>query len=253
MAILNTANLKSTITKEGQSYDVNNSSNTHRANNIDVDVTVVKTADKEWVLPNSVVRVNTKITNNTDQTIENLTIKDTLSEGVTFVAGSVKIGSVERPELDPIAGFDLTVTLGGFGVDMDISYEIQTPEYPEVGAFTNQTNVGFELESTQFSLDSNVLTINIIDNDISLLKTASSNVVKTGDQLTYTITITNNGEIENTNLFFTDTLPDTVEFVAGSVKVNDEAKDQFNPNDGFSLDNLGAGQTIKIVFDVMIK
>lgn len=253
MAILNTANLKSTILKEGQSFDVDSSSNTHRTNNIDVDVSVVKTADKMWILPNSVIRVNTKITNNTDQTIENFTIKDTLSDGVTFVEGSVNIGGVERPELDPIIGFDLTATLGGFGADMDISYEIQIPKYPIISLFTNQTSIGFILESTQFNLDSNEITINIIENDIALLKTASYNVVKTGDILTYTITITNNGEIENTNLFFKDVLPDTVDFVAGSLKVNEETKDQFNPNDGFSLDDLGAGQTIKVVFDVIIK
>ena len=54
MAISNTANLKSNITSgDDEKVEVINKSNTHIAYNMDNDVTVVKTSEKTWTLPNN--------------------------------------------------------------------------------------------------------------------------------------------------------------------------------------------------------
>ena len=56
-------------------------------------------------------------------------------------------------------------------------------------------------------------------NEVSMYKYASSSAVISGDTLTYTIEITNDGTFENTDLVFKDELPEGVSFVEGTVKV----------------------------------
>ncbi len=87
---------------------------------------------------------------------------------------------------------------------------------------------------------------------MSLLKTADTSAVKSGDTITYTITITNSGTITNTNLFFTDPTPSETTFVDGSVEIDDTSNPSFNPQTGFNLSDLEANQTIIVNFKVKI-
>lgn len=253
MAILNKASLTSTIPNGvGGTVEVSAESNTHRANNVDMDITIEKSAEQTWAIPESVIRVTTNITNNTDLNIEDITIKDTLGEGASFVAGSITVDSQQYKEEDIIKGFTIPVTLGGSGGSMEISYQIQLDKYIDVNTITNSSTINFELDAKQFNIVSNVLSIDVLHNDISILKTADASVVKTGDILTYTITITNNGQLMNTNVKFIDQLPSDVEFVGNSVKIDGTTYADYDPNVGFALNDINANDTIIIEFKAKV-
>lgn len=253
MAILNTASLSSKITKGvDEKVEVINKSNTHVASNMDNDITIVKTTEKDWAIPNKQITITTVITNNTSENIEDITILDTLSEGATFVKGSLKVGSQTYEDLDPTQGFTLPVTLGGFGANMTFTYDVLIDEYVAANQITNKTKITITLDEKQYDIESNELLITILNNEISLLKTANTKAVKSGDVITYTITITNSGTILNTDMFFTDPIPEGTTFVENSVKVNDALKEGVNPSTGFQLDDLDANQSIKIEFQVTV-
>lgn len=253
MAVRNVANLTSKIEgSDGQKVEVSNNSNIHIASKVDTDVVITKTAEKLWGLPKDTLKITTTITNNANENIFDLNIKDTLSEGATFKAGSVKIGSVEREELNPIDGFMLDVTIQAQGGELDMTYDVVIDEYPDVDEFKNSSSVSLNVDNKEFNLSSNELTISILSNDVTLFKTANTVAVKSGDVLTYTIAISNTGSLKNTELFFTDQIPDGTTFVPDSVTIDNESKAGYNPTTGFNLNDLDVGDTITITFQVNV-
>ena len=109
-----------------------------------------------------------------------------------------------------------------------------------------------ELNGQKFVINSSELKITVLQNKISLLKTATPSAVKSGDEITYTIMITNAGEMTNTDLLFTDEIPTGTAFVENSVKIDDIEKAGYNPADGFALNDLEANGSIKVEFKVLV-
>lgn len=175
-----------------------------------------------------------------------------MGTGAKFVEGTLKVGIESYPGNNPITGATLPVTVGGQGGELTFSYEVAVDDPAEVETFVNQSNVQFEISGTQYNVSSNEVSVHILDNQVYLLKTADKTIVKSKDVVTFTITITNDGELENTNMMFSDPLPTGATFVAGSVKIDDEVKADLNPTTGFALSNLAAGGQIKIEFQVTI-
>ena len=253
MAIINMANLTSTITSaSGTAFDVSAKSNAVEIYDLTKEFLVVKTTQKEWTIPGDKLTFTTTITNNLNTNITNITIKDILGAGAKFVEGTLKVGSESYPNDNPITGATLPVTIGGQGGEMTFSYEVAVDDPAEVETFVNQSNVQFEISGTQYNVYSNEVSVHILDNQVYLLKTADKTIVKPKDVVTFTIRITNDGGLENTNMMFSDPLPTGVTFVGGSVKIDDEVKVDLNPTTGFALSNLAAGGQIKVEFQVTI-
>lgn len=253
MAVRNVANLKSKIEgPDGQKVEVTNNSNVHIANKIDTDVVITKTAEKMWGLPKETLKITTTITNNANVNIVDLNIKDTLSEGATFSTGSVMIGSLKREELDPIDGFMLDATIQAQGGELVMSYEIVIDEYPSAPEIKNSSSVSLNVDSKDFTISSNDLSIDILSNEISIYKTASTTAVKSGDVLAYNFTISNTGTLNNTELFFTDQIPEGTTFIEDSVVIDGAVKMGYDPSTGFALPDLPANNTITLSFEVTV-
>lgn len=252
MAILNQATLTSKFSNSaGEEISVTKKSNTHLANNLTTDLKIVKTASQNWALAGDTLTVTTTITNDTDLTIDTFAFKDTLSSDASFVAGSLKIGTETYADFDPIAGFTAPITLDGSGVSAEISYQIKITQYPQSSAVKNSSTITANLDSRDFTLSSNEVNIDILDNEIWLNKSASRAVVS-GDELTYTIVISNSGSFTNTDLFFTDPIPSGTTFVAGSVTVDGVSQSTYDPNTGFSLGSLAPNAEITVTFKVKV-
>ncbi|KJR45029.1 putative internalin [Desulfosporosinus sp. I2] len=75
----------------------------------------------------------------------------------------------------------------------------------------------------------------------------------TGDILTYTTVITNNGNVPLSNVIFTDTLPVGTSFVPGSVTLNGVPQPLLSPNPpGFSIGNIPSGVSVTVTFRVTV-
>lgn len=99
---------------------------------------------------------------------------------------------------------------------------------------------------------SNTVAIFIVKQNMQILKQCSSNVVIAGQLLTFTNTISNLGNAANTNVVFTDLIPEETAFVEGSVKIIDVEQPDYNPAEGFSLDNLSPQDKVIVIFEVTI-
>lgn len=251
MAIINISKLKSSILVQGETVEVTNQSNACKTHNLTTDITINKTASKTWGLPASELTISTQIINNTDLTLSAIHFADTLT-GATFVEGSLKIGEQEYADFDAISGFDMPVTLGGAGADLTVSYKIIIDEFTDLNQVLNTTTLTITESTQEFQVTSSQLNIDIIHNDITLYKHASSTAVVSGGTLTYTIEITNAGDYTNTNLVLSDTLPQDVEFVSGSIQVDSVSKPDATL-DSLELGSLAPDQTITVTFQVTIK
>ena len=82
-------------------------------------------------------------------------------------------------------------------------------------------------------------------------KSASANTVNLGDTVTYTVTLDYPGNLSLTDAVFTDILPQGMDFVPGSVRVNGLSCPDANPEAGFSVPNISGGQTLTVIFDAV--
>ena len=73
-----------------------------------------------------------------------------------------------------------------------------------------------------------------------------------GDELVYTITLTNIGNVIDNNVFFQDTPSVGAVFKANSVKVNNVSQPSFNPTVGFSLGSIGIGNVVTVEFTATV-
>jgi uncharacterized repeat protein (TIGR01451 family) len=87
----------------------------------------------------------------------------------------------------------------------------------QTGAITNMARVAgaeFEFDVTDNTINS--ITQVALDTDLSLKITASADSAPTGNQVTYFLTVVNNGTNPAPNVVLTDRLPDTVNFVSAN-------------------------------------
>lgn len=250
MAIQNTARVSSQVTSQsGDNVDVVTFSNVSEVEQIDIDVTVTKTASKGWVLPEGELTLTTTITNKTNKTIENFKFKDTLI-GATFVAGSVKIGNVLHENLDPLAGFDMQVTLGA-GADVSVSYTIKAEKLPAGEIVKSRSVISFTLDGETFDVASNEEVVEVLFSGLTVLKTSTPTAAIKGSILTYTIDITNDGTRDNTAVVFSDTLPAELSFVENSITVNGSPQPTYTL-DNIQLGNLNPGDSVTVTFKATV-
>ena len=94
---------------------------------------------------------------------------------------------------------------------------------------------------------------------VALTNDADTNLqVSSGDTLTYTITISNNGAVDATGVVFTDTMPTNVTYVAGSGRLNGAAAgisfagSTLTADYAGTIGNFARGTTATITFDVTV-
>jgi uncharacterized repeat protein (TIGR01451 family) len=176
----------------------------------DSDLSVTKTDSPDPVTVGNNLTYTVTITNNGPDAATGVTLTDTLPGGVTVVsiystngACSLASGTVTC-NFDPMAnGAVVTVTI------------VVTPNTP--GGITNTATVaGNETDPNTANNTATAVTTVIQPSDLSVTKTDAPDPVTVGSNLTYTVTITNNGPDAATGVTLTDTLPGGVTFVSAT-------------------------------------
>ena len=142
-----------------------------------------------------------------------------------------------------------------------IPVNTNAPEWKEIGTVINSgnnTNLTVEFLSEGPAAIGNDYAID----DISLrevqipefipVKTVSTPVANVGEIVTYTVTLDNTCTSPLTDIFFSDIVPNGLEFVSGSVTINGAQDLNANPNNGFVLPNIPGGNTATVTFDALV-
>ena len=133
-------------------------------------------------------------------------LTDTLPSGVTFVSAIPSQGSCSQ------ASGTVTCSLGTLSSGASAGVEIKvTPQ--AAGSITNQANVSSSVSDPSLTNNSAsaVTTVDPVA-DLSITKTDSPDPVSSGEQLTYTLNVSNSGPSPATSVSVSDTLPGSVTY-----------------------------------------
>ena len=194
-------------------------------------------------------------------------VKDSIPEGTSFVAGSIKVNGVadaSKTETDLEDGIRVTVpaktdenTLG----ETTISFEVTVNEL-EGEAFTkdikNIATINKNLNNPESPDEpTNEVTTVVNKSDLKYNKSAnpeSGSTVKVGDEITYTIHLDNSKGTAPTSTIVKDTIPTGTTFVKDSIVVGGQAQVGKTADDlanGIQVD-LAAGESKDVVFKVTV-
>ena len=174
---------------------------------------------------------------------------------VSFLKGSVKINGVVQPAYDPVDGFALPDLNPGDTVV--IEYKLKADNQNETSitqyATLRYTVKDPERGNVNFSENTETVSIIVVNDKISVVKSVDKTIAFKGEKLHYTVTIANNGNLIKNGLVFKDSAPVGTVFVDNSIKVDGIVYPAYNPEIGFVLRGLLPDETTTIEFDVKVK
>ena len=142
-----------------------------------------------------------------------------------------------------------------------IPVNTNAPEWKEIGTVVNSgdnTNITVEFVSEGPAVIGNdyaVDDISLNEIDVPLftpVKTINTPVANVGDTVTYTVTLENTCSSSLTDVFFTDIVPDGLEFLPGSVTINNSPDLTADPNNGFELPDIPEGDIATVTFNAIV-
>ena len=207
-------------------------------------ITFTKKVDKTEVKAGEKLLYTIEVTNNGE--VEGTAkVVDEAPKGTDLVEGSIKVSNSDETytETDLNNGIDVTVPAGE---TVTVTFEVIVGDLEDKTVISNQATVnGKPTDETHTTYKEAVL---------SFEKTSNKTAVAVGEEIEYTITVTNSGTAEGTAKV-TDTVPEGTSFVEGSIKVNGEEKPNLGETDlntGIDL-TLGAGEEGTVSFKVTVE
>jgi uncharacterized repeat protein (TIGR01451 family) len=167
------------------------------------DLSVVKTASPNPVVAGSQLTYTFTTTNNGPSGDTGVVLSDTLPAGEQYVSSSSSQGTVTNNN------GALSVQLGSLAAGAVATTSVVVMVNPgATGSITNTVTVTGNDSDPNLSNNTSTVTTQVVQSvDLALVKTASPNPVKPGQQLTYTLTATNDGPSNATGVSIVDTLP----------------------------------------------
>lgn len=256
MIITNKSNITyNAVMPDGSTARADTSSNTVSTEILTYSVSKTIRSDKTAVKDGETIRNTVTIANNSATKISDGFFSVPQPDGAGFVAGSVKINGIAQPNYDPRAGFaipDLKT-----GETLTIEYDLKADSPTVKNSVTHFAKLDYAVSDptrgkVTYSENTDAVSVKIISDKISVIKSVDKSFALKGEILHYTITVANTGNAAKSDMIFKDRIPDGTTFVADSVKINGTAYSVYNPETGFVLQSLAPGKTVGIEFDVKV-
>ncbi|MHB1405692.1 MAG: DUF7507 domain-containing protein [Desulfitobacteriaceae bacterium] len=221
------------------------------------ELTMAKSVDMAFATIGDTLTYTTIITNTGDVPATNVFFQDIPPAGTLFVPNSVTVNAVPQPGFDPSVGFNIgNIPAEG---SITVTFQAIVNALPVPAQLINTSTTTFQyqvdpgLPPETGTAESNPVTTQVNVALTSVVKNVNKVVAITGDILTYTTVITNNGNAPLLNVVFTDTPPVGTAFVPGSVTTNGVPQPLLNPiPPGFPIGNIPIGASVTVTFRVAV-
>jgi uncharacterized repeat protein (TIGR01451 family) len=206
------------------------------------DISITKTDSPDPVIAGETLIYTVTVDNAGPSDAVNVVVTDTLPAGVTFVSTS---GCNNDPSGVP------TCTLGTIAAGGSAQYTIEvTVNAGTSGTITNTASVVSDATDpdTGNNPTTENTTVNQPEADLLITKTDSPDPVTVGDNVTYTVVVSNGGPDAAQNVVLTDTLPGGVTFV--SATPDQGSCSESGGTVTCNLGNIASGASVNIVIVV---
>ncbi|MDA2197298.1 MULTISPECIES: hypothetical protein, partial [unclassified Bacillus cereus group] len=223
---------------------------------LDAMITMVKSVDQTLVTLGDTITYTTLLTNTGNTNATNITFTDLIPNGTTFITDSVTIGGITQIGLNPNTG----ITIGSIAPNSSISiaFQVTATSTPAQNPIVNSATASYTfIADPNAPIVSRSVTSNTTFTTINTATILSSKQVDKafshiGDTLTYTVTLTNNGNSSAQNVIFTDTMPSGTTFIANTFSINGVPQSGANPVNGVNIGPITAGATVNVSFQVNV-
>jgi len=219
--VVNTAQVSRSDQPDPDSTPNNNNPNEDDQSSITVtpqraDLALTKTVDNATPNPNAVVNFTLNLRNDGPGTATNITVTDLLPGGVTFVGASPSQGAYNASS----GVWSVGVVGSGNSASLQIAARVTG-----TGSITNTAEVTAvdqpDPDSTPGNNvpgedDQSSITIIVQQADLSLAKTVNKAAPQVGENVTFTITLSNSGPHRATGVAVRDQLPSGLTFVSAT-------------------------------------
>ncbi len=230
-------------------------SNTVNTEVLSYEISKVISCDKTMATEGETVHNTITITNNSETKLTYTFLSNPTPNGASYVAGSVKVNGVAQPDYNMINGFylpDLTP-----GETLTVEYDMQINSPMTVSPVTDTSEFQYTVTDpvrgeVSFSEYTNPISINVVSAKLSVVKSMDKAFAVKGETLTYTVTFTNEGNININDIYFTDNIPQGTTFVEKSVRINGQNIPAYRPDIGYRVASLPPDDSATTSFQVTI-
>ncbi len=223
---------------------------------LDAMITMVKSVDQTLVTLGDTITYTTILTNSGNTNATNITFTDLIPDGTTFITDSVTIDGITQIGLNPNTG--ITIGLIAPNSSISIAFQVTATSTPAQNPIVNSATASYTfIADPNAPIVSRNVTSNTTFTTINTATILSSKQVDKafshiGDTLTYTVTLTNNGNSSAQNVIFTDTMPSGTTFIANTFSINGVPQSGANPVNGVNIGPITAGATVNVSFQVNV-
>ncbi|MGH1053339.1 DUF11 domain-containing protein [Bacillus cytotoxicus] len=218
----------------------------------------IKSVDKTSARVGDLLTYTITVLNTGTGDAENVILQDDIPSGTTFVPGSVTVGGITQPNANPSTG----IQLGEIPVDGTsriVTFQVRITNFPDSNTILNHAMVSYQFQPFVGSpFITSTASSNIVETtqgnfvDLQLQKFVDIPIATINDVLTYTVNITNNGNVVANNVIFVDSIPSGTTFVENSVTINGVAQPGASPANSVNLGSINPLQTIVVGFQVRV-
>lgn len=219
-------------------------------------VRAIKSANRSITRIGQIITYTVAVTNAGTVPITNTLLIDAIAAGTTFISNSILVDGIPRPNENPITGINLGIILPNNTII--VTFQVNVVSIPPQNNINNIAVIHYEYRPDSSAppisetTSSNSTNIQFIDAILIATKSANTVLANIDETIVYTVFIQNNGSTTTNSIFFTDTIADGTVFIPGSVIVNNTVLPAADPNIGFSIPNVAAGQMATITFQVSV-
>jgi uncharacterized repeat protein (TIGR01451 family) len=208
-SIVNTA---SVIANEDERDLENNTDSVTTAVLAEIDLAIVKTDSPDPVAAGGTLTYTLLVTNNGPSQATGVTVTDALPAGLTFASGTATQGTVSA------TNGTVTANLGNLAAGDSATITLTTSVAGSLqGEIVNTAIVSGNETDTEPDNDTSSQTTQIEPRvDLQIVKSDTPDPVVAGENLTYTLLVTNLGPSSATGVTVVDTLPANVTFVSAT-------------------------------------
>ncbi|MGG1147351.1 DUF7507 domain-containing protein [Bacillus wiedmannii] len=223
---------------------------------LDAMITMIKSVDQTLVTLGDTITYTTILTNSGNTNATNITFTDLIPDGTTFIADSVTIDGITQIGLNPNTG----ITIGAIAPNSSIAiaFQVTATSTPVQNPIANSASSSYTFIAdpnapiVSRNVTSNTVFTTINTATILSLKQVDKSFSRIGDTLTYTVTLTNNGNSSAQNVIFSDTIPSGTTFITNSFSINGVPQSGADPSNGVNIGPITAGSTVNVSFQVNV-